>query len=307
MRYAVVGALVCALVSDTTTFAQELEPRAYSASPVGLNFLGLGYNWLTGGVVVDPDLPISDVQANVQSLIVGLGHTFNLFGDLALVTAAVPYSIADVNGNVFEQQRETKRSGLANALFKLSVNLRGNPAMSPTEFAAQPPRTILGASLAAIAPTGQYYRTKLVNLGTNRWSIKPEFGVSVPKGGWYLDSYVGVWFFTANPEFFPGESTRTAEPMLTIQEHVSYQFRPRLWVALDGTWYRGGSTRVDKGDPSPALNNSRGGVTVSIPVGRHSVKVAYSRGVTARAGGNFTALSGAWQMSWLSSTFPAPH
>jgi hypothetical protein len=115
-----------------------MEPRAYSASPVGLNFLGAGYSFLRGGVVTDPDLPLSDIHAEVHSLVVGVGHTFNFFGDLGLVTAATPYSRADVTGNVFEQQQEAQRSGLANSLFKLSVNLRGNPAMSPEEFKSAP-------------------------------------------------------------------------------------------------------------------------------------------------------------------------
>jgi len=277
-----------------------MEPRAYSASPVGLNFLVVGSTWLRGSVVLDPDLPISNVQADVQSLAVGIEHTFNLFGDLGRVVAALPYSQADVTGMVFEQQGEAKRSGLANALFKLSVNLRGNPAMSLEEFLAAPHRTIVGASVSAIAPVGQYYETKLINIGTNRWAFKPEMCISFPKGSWYVDGYVGAWFFTANRDFYPGNSTRTQDPVLTIQGHVTYEFRPHLWVAVDGTSYRGGSTRVDRADESPSLNNSRAGVTLSMPVARYSVKVAYSSGVTARVGGNFRLISVAWQMSWLS-------
>jgi hypothetical protein len=277
-----------------------MEPRAYSASPVGLNFLVVGSTWLRGSVVLDPDLPISDVQADVQSFAVEVSHSFNLFGDLARATAVLPYSRADVTGMVFEQQEEAKRSGLANALFKLSVNLRGNPAMSPEEFLAAPHRTIVGASVSAVAPVGQYYDTKLINLGTHRWAFKPEMGISIPKGSWYLDAYVGAWFFTANRDFYPGNATRTQDPVLTIQGHVTYEFRPRLWVAVDGTSYRGGSTRVDAANASPSLNNSRAGLTASMPVARYSVKVTYSSGVTARVGGNFRLISVAWQMSWLS-------
>ena len=277
-----------------------MEPRAYSASPVGLNFLVVDSTWLRGSVVLDPDLPISDVHADVQSLAVEVSHSFNVFGDLARVTAALPYSRAEVTGMVFEQQGQAKRSGLANALFKLSVNLRGNPAMSLEEFLVAPHRTIVGASVSAVAPVGQYYDTKLINIGTHRWAFKPEIGISFPKGSWYMDAYAGAWLFTANRDFYPGNATRTQDPVLTIQGHVTYEFRPRLWVAVDGTWYRGGSTRVDAADASPGLNNSRAGVTVSMPVARSSVKVAYSSGVTARVGGNFRLISLAWQMSWLS-------
>jgi hypothetical protein len=280
-----------------------MEPRSYSASPIGLHFLLVGYNRLTGDVVDDATLPIRDVQADVGTFVVGVGRTFNLFGDLGLVTAAIPYSLATVTGSVFEQGAETKRSGLADARFKLSVNLVGNPAMSPGEFKTAPRRTIVGASINVIAPTGQYYDSKLINLGVNRWAFKPETGVSLPKGSWDFDAYAGVWFFTTNPDFFPGANVRAQDPMMTLQGHISYEFRPRLWVAINGTWYKGGSTLIDSRDRSTSLDNSRAGVTVSIPVSRYSVKVEYSSGVTARAGGDFKAATVAWQASWFSSHF----
>jgi hypothetical protein len=89
--------------------------------------------------------------------------------------------------------------------------------------------------------------------------------------------------------------------VLTIQGHVTYEFRPRLWIAVDGTSYRGGSTRVNDGNPSPALNKARAGVTVAIPVASYQVKVIFSSGGTTRVLGNFNTLSAVWQMSWLTA------
>jgi hypothetical protein len=278
-----------------------MEPRAYSASPVGANFLVTSYSWSAGNVVFDPALPVSDVQADVQGLVVALGHSFNMFGNLGLVTAAMPYVLADVTGKVFEQQARVTRSGLGDARIKLSVNLRGNPAMTPQEFRAAPRRTIVGTSLLVIAPAGQYYDTKLINLGTNRWSFKPEVGVAVPKGRWDLDGYVGVWLYSSNSDFYPGGRFRTQDPVLAIQGHASYTVRPRLWIAADGTWYHGGAARVDDGDPSADMNNSRLGITLSFPVGRrYSAKVAYGSGVVARTGTDFRTVAVAWQVLWLS-------
>jgi hypothetical protein len=54
----------------------------------------------------------------------------------------------------------------------------------------------------------------LINIGTHRWAFKPEMGISFPKGSWYMDAYVGAWFFTANPDFYPGNATRTQDPVL---------------------------------------------------------------------------------------------
>jgi hypothetical protein len=297
----VAAGFFCAVLAATAVSAQDMEPRAYAASPVGANFLVTSYSWSTGDVVLDPTLPLADVDADVQGVFVALGHSFNAFGKLGLFTAALPYVVTDVSGKIFEQGASTSRSGLGDARFKLSVNLRGNPAMLAPEFARTPRKTIIGTSLTVTTPAGQYYPTKLVNIGTNRWSFKPEVGIAVPKGRWDLDGYVGVWLYTANDNFFPGGVERTQDPVVTIQGHASYTVKPRLWVAADGTWYRGGAAHAGDGAPSQDMNNTRLGVTVSFPVGRrYSAKVAYGNGVVARTGTNFSTVAVAWQVLWLS-------
>jgi hypothetical protein len=176
-------------LAATLVSAQDLEPRAYSASPVGANFLVAGANWSTGNVVFDPGLPISDVHADVTGFVVAVGHTFNLFGKLALGSVAVPYALANVTGKVFEQQAETARSGLADARLKLSVNLRGNPAMSPQTFARSPPHTVVAYVTPGLTyATGQHYDTKLINSARTD-GFKPEVGISVPAGRWDLDAH----------------------------------------------------------------------------------------------------------------------
>src|SRR5579871_4024467 len=281
--------------------AQDLEPKAYSASPVGANFLVGSYTWSSGAVVLDPTLPISDVAATVNGAAIAIGHSFGLFGDLALATVALPYAWADVTGKIDEQAAATSRSGLADARVKLSVNLRGNPAMTPSEFAKAPRRAIVGASLLVQAPTGQYYPAKLINVGNNRWAFKPEVGLEVPIRRLEADIYARVWLFTSNASFYPGNLERTQDPVTAVQAHISYAFQPRLWIAFDSTWYSGGSARVAGGEPLTGVNNSRAGLTLSLPVGRrYSLKVAYASGVTVRTGTDFTTFAAAWQVLWLS-------
>jgi hypothetical protein len=292
---------VCACLAPAQATAQDMEPKSYSASPVGANFFVGSFSWSTGSVVFDPTLPLSDVHADVQGFVAAVGHSFDLFGKLALATVALPYVLADVTGKIQEQAAATSRSGLADARFKLSVNLRGNPAMSAREFARASKRTIIGASLSVSAPAGQYYETKLINLGNNRWTFKPEVGISVPIRRVDADAYLGATFFTRNDNFFPGGQARTQEPVLAAQAHVSYTLRPRMWVAFDSTWYAGGSAQVEAGDASIPANNSRAGITLSMPVGnRYSLKVAYGSGVIVRTGTNFTSVAVAMQALWLS-------
>ena len=117
------------LVTCAPVSAQELEPKAYSASPVGATFLVTSVARSSGSVVFDPSLPITDVDAKINSAFFGVGTTFDMFGKLALVSVAVPYAWGDVSGQVFEEARTVSRSGLADTRVRLSVNLRGNDAM----------------------------------------------------------------------------------------------------------------------------------------------------------------------------------
>jgi hypothetical protein len=279
--------------------AQQLEPRAYSPSPVGTNFLGLGYTYSSGGAVTDPSVPITNIHARVSSAVPYYGRTFGLVGRQAGVTLATPYAWGTVSGDVQEVNRTVDRVGLADPQFRLSVNLIGGPALTPKEFLQQPQQTTLGTSLTVIAPFGEYDSSKLINLGTNRWAFKPELGLSQPLGNWGIEFYAGVWLFTENDDFFGGQ-VRKQDPLASLQTHVVYTLRPRLWTALDFTYYSGGSTTVDGRPQDDRQNNTRGGATVSVPVTlNQSVKLTWARGVSTRVGSNFDTLGVAWQVLWF--------
>ena len=133
--------LLLAVLGSVPAAAQELEPRAYSASPIGTNFLVVGVGRSSGDVIFDPTVPITDVRAEINAATLGVGRTFNLGGHLALATVALPYVWGGVAGNVAEQAQSITRSGLGDMRLKLSVNLLGIPAMEPAEFVKASPRT----------------------------------------------------------------------------------------------------------------------------------------------------------------------
>jgi hypothetical protein len=293
--------MVCAGVAAMA--GQDMEPRAYSPSPVGVLFLGGAYSRITGGVVLDGTLPFSDIHAAFNGGTVGIGYTFPLAGRQALLTAALPYAWGTVTGNVEEQSRSVYRSGLANAKFRFDINLHGSPAMTLKEFQQRKPTYIVAASVSVDAPTGQYSGQKLINLGVNRFAFKPQIGASLPWKKFEAGLYIGAWFYTANPDFFPGGVTRTQDLLPTLQGYVSYTFRRSLWISVQGNWYGGGAAHLDGGPPLQRFNNSRLGATLSVPVARsQSVKVSYSGGVSARFGSNFNTLSIAWQYVRLPQT-----
>ena len=286
--------------SAGTALAQEMEPRAYSSSPVGTNFLAVAAGRTRGAILFDPTVPITDVQSELNLASIGYARSFGLGGRPALVAIGLPYARGDIEGLVSAVGRRTGRWGLGDMRLKLSVNLWGPGAMTREEFATAPRKTIMGVSMTVQPPTGQYDETRLINLGTNRWAFKPEVGVSVPAGRWFLDLYAGVWLFTVNDSFYPGESARRQDPLWSAQAHASYTFESRAWVAFDATWYGGGESAIDDGPPSSRQNNTRLGGTCSIPVTRsQSIKIAASTGASSRIGSDFDTYLVGWQFAWF--------
>lgn len=292
-------ALTCAFLAPTSLSAQELEPRAYLTLPVGTNFFLIGYTRSSGSVVFDPTLPVEDVTARVNAPFIGYGRAIDFFGRSASLALALPYVWGDMSGRLEGQPAGIRRSGLPDPRFRLALNLIGGPALSPTQFAGYQQKTNLGVSVVVVAPLGQYDPVKLINLSGNRWAFKPEVGLSQALGKWRLDLYAGVWLFTDNDEF-QGGSTRKQNSIGVVQGHISYNIRRALWAAFDATFYKGGRTLVDGEERGDLQQNTRFGLTLSLPlIPRHSIKFHSSTGAFTSVGADFNTYSVAYQYVWF--------
>jgi hypothetical protein len=294
----------CAAASVVLTLSgpvrgQELEPRSYSASPVGTHFVVLNATRLEGEVLTDPALPVKNVQSEIDVYLVGYARTFALAGRTASLGLVLPFARGDVSGDVFDAPRAVHRSGLGDARLRFALPLVGNPAMTAREFAQRSPGLVVGASLSVIAPTGQYVNTRLVNVGANRWAVKPELGFSYPWGNWFFEGSAGAWLYQDNRDFL-GDQRRSQDPLYVVQAHGGYNFAPGLWFALNGGYYTGGRTTVDDIRNDDRQSNSRYGATLSVPFGTGwSAKLAWSKGFATQAGGDYKVLSATLQYRWL--------
>jgi hypothetical protein len=289
-----------------TAVAQDLAPRAYIVTPIHTNAVTLAYGYYSGNLDFG-GLPITDASAHASVPVISLFHSMNFFGRTANIVAYLPYGVGNFQGTVLGTETNAYRSGLLDSVYRFSVNLKGGRAMTVREYGAWKQKTIIGASLRVVAPTGQYDSTKLINWGNNRWGFKPELGWSRRWGHWVTDAYGGAWFYTRNAEFFsrnkynPGVSALTQAPIGALEGHLSYDVRPRLWASFDGNFWFGGTTSLNGiENPASQLRSSRLGGTVSFPVSKHqSFKVSYSNGAYIKYGGDFQNISIAWQYSWL--------
>jgi hypothetical protein len=248
------------LFAGASSGAQELEPRAYSPSLVGANFVLGSVGRSAGEILFEPLLDVHDVEADLWVSTFGFGRTFDLAGRQARVLAVFPAAWGAVTGDVGAQPQRRDLSGLVDPRLKLTVGLFGAPAMTRTEFAHAPQRTTIGASVTIVPPWGQYDLEQLVNLGYNRWAFKPEIGVSRPLGRWTLEGYAGVWLFTTNTAYYPGVARRKQDAIVSLQAHVARALPRRIWVAFDATWFAGGVTRIERIPNSDYQRNTRLGV-----------------------------------------------
>jgi hypothetical protein len=275
--------------------AQDLEPRAYANTPVGMNFLVAGYSHMWGGVTVDPTIPLKDAGLTVEGAFLAYAHSLEVFGQSGKFDVIVPAAWLSGHASFAGQSHERGISGFADPKFRFSVNLYGAPALTLSEFADYQQDVIVGASVQVSAPGGQYDPEKLVNLGTNRWSVKTELGVSKRWGPLTLELAGEGTFYTDNDQFL-GHHTRSQDPVYAVQGHLIYSFEYGIWGSLDGTWYAGGSTRIDSGPSRDLQENTRIGATLALPISRqHSVKLYGSTGVSTRTGSNFDQVGIAWQ------------
>jgi hypothetical protein len=296
------GLLFSICVAAALCHAQDLAPRAYVITPVHSNAITVTWSFYDGGVNFNGTVPISGATGTYYVPILSLYHSLNFFGRSANITASLPYGVGTFQGQVSGEGRSIYRSGLLDSTFRFSVNLIGGPAMQPKEMAKWKQKRLLGVSLKVIAPTGQYSGTKLVNWGANRWGFKPELGYSERWGHWVLDGYAGAWFYTTNSASFDGPVTKpqSEAPVGSLEGHLSYDVRQRLWVSLDGNFWWGGVTSLSGiQNLATKQTGSRVGGTASFPISKHqSIKVSYSNGTYIRFGGNYQSVAVAWQYSW---------
>jgi hypothetical protein len=152
------GAGLC-LALASPAWGQDLDPRAYVHVPVNGTFLVWGLGVSDGAVVTDPTLLVTNVDATVVTPSFGVGRSFGLFGRTTQAFAVLPFSSADVSGEVGGADATTSRAGLSDMRLRLSWLVRGAPAGSAVDVANAPCRTILGVSLNVAARPASTFRT----------------------------------------------------------------------------------------------------------------------------------------------------
>jgi hypothetical protein len=278
--------------------AQELEPGAYWPIPVGLTIVTVVNNFNWGDVAFDPSAPIDEARARINTTAFAFTRAFSLAGRSANAGVVAPVVAGHLEGLYLGEPAEAGRFGLGDPRLRLAMNLYGAPAMTPKEFASYQHRTILGVAITVAPPFGQYDSAKLINLGTHRWSVKPELGVSRAYGQWVVEAMAGVWLFTDNRNFFGGR-TRTQDRIVATQVHVTYKFTRSMWLAADANYFTGGRTIIDGQQNLDFQRNSRIGATFSTALNRgQAIRMSVSKGAYTTIGADFISVAVGYNYAW---------
>jgi hypothetical protein len=277
--------------------AQDLDPRRYVNLPIGQNFVAIAYAYSEGNVNVSPSSPLSDASIRADGPAVAYLRTFGVAGNSASFDALMPYACANGSAVLDGQRRYRSICGPGDARLRLSYNFFGAKAVSLSEFSRQPKTVVVGTSVQVSIPTGQYDSDKLLNIGGNRWYIRPELGFSIPWRKWSFEFATGVRFFTDNDEFLGARLKQ--DPIYNMQAHLIYDLTPRQWVALDSNYFFGGDTYQNDVPLVSRQDSSRLGLTWAVALNsQHILKFLAHTGVAGRIANDSDMYTVAWTYRW---------
>ena len=145
--------------------AQDLAPRAYVITPLHSNAVTLTYGFYSGSLLFNGAVPVTGTAGRPSVPVFTYYHSFGLLGRSSNISASIPYAIGTFDGNVTGSDMQIYRSGLLDTTFRMSVNLKGGPAMQLSEFSQWVEKSLMGISLKVVPPNGAVRSEPVDQLG----------------------------------------------------------------------------------------------------------------------------------------------
>jgi len=299
MRAFLAVVVVTAYCFPSAACAEFTDPRTYTAAPVGLNNLEFDFTHAHSNSSIDTSLVVGSTNLELNKGALSYTRNFGVFGHFAWINASVPF--ASLNGSVASSNFSGSSSGTGDSSIEFAGLLRGGPALSAKQFATHKPTPSLGVSLTVTIPTGEYDADKLLNLGSHRWSFKPEIGVSYPFGAeqkWVVDAYINAYFFTDNTAY-RGVEILHQEPLPGLEAHISYNLTPSFWASLDTRYAFRGETVVDGVEQQNAQQSLIvGGEGHWSPNSHHSLNLVFAKAVVHSNAPAYTGVVVKYVYTW---------
>ncbi|WP_018969420.1 transporter [Rubritalea marina] len=229
--------------------AQELTPRRWSHLPIDTNFAGTAYVYTDADIFIDPVLQVEDLQADIHTLAFRYIRSLEFLGTTSRFEIGQAVQDGTWQGLLQGEPASTTRRGLTDTVMRFSSILYGAPPLKGKAFKeyrqqAFEQETLIGAALIVQLPTGDYSAEQLINIGSNRFTFRPQFGVIHQRRKWTYELSTSAWIYSDNDKFWQG-TKRQQDPFYTLQGHVIYTHRPGVWCSASTGYGVGGQNRID--------------------------------------------------------------
>jgi len=295
--------LVLVMLTAAEALAQDMEPRRWSHLPSGLNVAGLGLGAIDGDIFFDPVLRIEDATFELYTVGSSFVRTFEWLGKSSRIDFRLPYAYGRWEGQLNGEDVSVRRHGLLDPSIRLSVNLYGAPPLKDQAYlqyrAEHPVTTTLGAAISVTVPLGEYYADRLINLGGNRYVVRPQLGVLHQRGPWQFELTTSLSLFEDNNEFF-ADTGLEQDPLWFVQLHAIRSLARGMWGSVSTGFSYGGEAFID-GVPKDNDERTRYfALSFGMPLNpQQSVKITYVNADTnVLLGTSSDSLLLSWSMAW---------
>ena len=284
-------------------FALELSPRLWNHLPIDTNIVGIGYINVDTEIFTDPVIRLENVESKSQTLAAKYIRSFELFDKSARIDLTQSYQKGKWEGLLNGLPVSTTRSGWKDTFVRFAINLYGAPPLSGKEYftyrSSVDVETIVGMALVTRLPTGEYMEDKLINLGKNRFTFRPQLGAIHRRGKWTAELTGEAAFHTDNDDFFNGNKLEQ-DPLYFIHAHLIHTFRPGLWLGAGVGFDHDGESTINGIGLDDEKQNLYWSFSFAYPINRYSgIKFSYIGSRTQESiGFDSDILAASFSLTW---------
>lgn len=279
--FVVVFSLVSIVINS-----QDIGPHTIPLIPEGITTINLIYTRIETNLTPSKDVILVNGIIDVDAILIPVVHSFSIGGLLSKVY--ITPGVGSVNGAIDIETHEhdiVNIKGLLDANVMMQVGILNTPVLDVENFKKRKLNFQLSGLLGITVPIGQYYQTRRINLGGNRWAFKVGLPMVIPLNNnkekiFQWEIIPSVTFYTNNNKPRVG-NVKTQNPLFWLEQHFSKNFTNHFWASLNIDYQYGGRTYIDGVSGSNNLINQLAvGVTAgytpfkNIPLSFHGT---YSR------------------------------
>lgn len=297
------GLAAIVLSFSASLHAMDPQPRQWNHLPLDRNFGIASLIRTSAKIFFDPTLRIEGAELELDTFAFNYVRTFEFLERSSRIQFTQAHQSGVWEGLLNGQPGLTRREGFSDLFIRGSINLYGAPPLRGKDFTAYrnslQNETLVGAAIVARLPTGHYRQGRLLNLGENRYVVKPQLGVTHTRGPWTLELTGELWLHEDNDEFF-GKNRLEQEPLYFAHGHVVRSLPRGRWASFSLGYNYGGETRINGRSQGDLKKNYGWKLTYAQPISdRAGIRLSYLGARTRQdTGSDLTTFAAGLTFSW---------